>query len=134
MVAVGQIHLLFHSTDIRQAGPELPAHPDNQAPFTRQGPDQASHCGLRKPKAADCRALYRPRQPRREFDVEASLNDPHEGKFKLTRRLGEEGRLPLACLHQGHRPLRMERRKDETREPRAATDIEKPGLTAPRTR
>ncbi len=133
MPAVGQIDLFFHSTHTRQAGPKLPAHPHNQAPFTRQNLDQASHRGLRKPKAANRRALYRPSHSRREFDVEAVPDDPHEGKFKLSRRLGEERGLPFAGLHQGHRPLGMEGRKDETREPGAATDIEKPGLTAPLT-
>ena len=78
----------------------------------------------RKPKAPYRRALYRPREPCREFDVETVPDDPNQGKFKLTRRLGEKRRLPFAGLHQSHRPFRVKRRQDQTRKPRAAADIE----------
>ena len=129
MLAVGQTHLFFHGTGLHQAGPELPAHPDNEAPITGQSLDQARHRGLRKPKTPNRRALYRPREPRREFGVKPVPKNPHARKIKLARRLGEEGRLPFPGLHQRHPSVGMKRRQHETGKPRAATHIEKAGLT-----
>ncbi len=132
MPAVGQIHLFFHSTDIRQAGRQVTTSPYDQASPTRKDVDQTGQCGVGKPNAAQRDALYRPGEPCRQRGADVLLNDPYAGKVELAGRFGQERSLPFAGLRQDHRPLGMECRKDETREPCAATDIEKPWLTAPR--
>ncbi len=130
MWTVRQIHLLFHSTDIQQTARNAAAGPHHEASPIRQRFHQASHRGLRQPKATNRRALYRPREPHREFGIEPLPDDPDVRQIELSPCLRQECRLPFTRFDKSHRPFGMKRRKHQPGKPGATADIEKPGLTA----